>query len=401
MKVLLGVDSIRYPLTGIGTYAMQLCKAYLANPDIELQGISKFSLLSNDKLLRLIAQLERDLLTQDEPVSASNGAKRKHNIRQKIRGVPLSQWGYQAVSAYRSKANLHGFGDDTIHHSPNFIGHPSSCKKVITVHDLSHLAFPQYHPKDRVKYLHKRLASSIDQADHIIVDSDFTRDSMIELGLVHSSQAAKVTTIHLGVDRSFQKVSATVAQQALTEINLSYKAFILSIGTLEPRKNLVRLIQAYQALPAALAEGFPLVIAGGKGWKYNSILDAVKNIKAPHRVILLGYVPTKQMIEVLSSAKCFVYPSLYEGFGLPILEAMKCEVPVITSNDGALKEVAGNGALLCDVYDVDSIADCLRQVLESEELCKSLVARGKEQVTNFSWGKCSENTIKVYRGVVA
>jgi glycosyltransferase involved in cell wall biosynthesis len=175
--------------------------------------------------------------------------------------------------------------------------------------------------------------------------------------------------------------------------------FVLFVGTLEPRKNLMRLVQAYAGLPASVRRHVSLVIAGGPGWLSETLRREVAERGLADRVRFIGYVRDEDMAPLYSLATVFAYPSLYEGFGLPVLEAMACGVPVLTSNVSSLPEVAGGAAVLVAPTDVDAIADGLTQLLDDTALAAKLVARGLEWSTNFSWDRCARETLAVYESV--
>jgi glycosyltransferase involved in cell wall biosynthesis len=173
--------------------------------------------------------------------------------------------------------------------------------------------------------------------------------------------------------------------------------FILFVGTLEPRKNIIRLLEAYARIKDKLPH--KLVIAGTKGWLYQPIFEAVKRLSLRNNVIFLGYVDDGNLPALYNLADLFVYPSIYEGFGLPVLEAMACGIPVITSNVSSLPEVAGDAAVLVDPYNVKELAGAMKHVLTNASLRKQVINKGFQQAKNFSWKKCARETLKVYEEV--
>ena len=269
---------------------------------------------------------------------------------------------------------------------------------MITLHDLSHIRYPQLHPRERVAYLNRQLPQSLQHARHVIVDALATQHELID---IFGIAADKISVIPLGVDSGFQAPHPTGESSTLAALGLLPQQYFLSVGTLEPRKNIERTLQAYAALPEQLRKDFPLVLTGGKGWKDAAILARSKQIKPPGRVILTGYVTQNQLHDLYAGAAAFLYPSLYEGFGLPILEAMASGVPVITSNVSSMPEVAGNAALLIDPTCVDEIAAAMQRIVEDSALAATLGARGKQRAGGFTWARTAEQTLNVYRHVLA
>jgi alpha-1,3-rhamnosyl/mannosyltransferase len=237
----------------------------------------------------------------------------------------------------------------------------------------------------------------LQEARHIITDAQSTRRELIE---IFNLPADKISAIHLGVDARFLAPNLPTAAQTLARFDVRPQHYLLSVGTLEPRKNIERTLLAYATLPANLRGSLPLVLTGGKGWKDEAILARIKQIKPPGRVVLTGYVAHQELLALYASCTVFVYPSLYEGFGLPILEAMAAGAPVITSNTSAMPEVAGDAALLVDPMSVDAIAAAMQRLLEDRELAAALSARGKERARGFTWARTAQETLKVYRRVL-
>jgi glycosyltransferase involved in cell wall biosynthesis len=236
-------------------------------------------------------------------------------------------------------------------------------------------------------------------ATRIIADSEAT---CLDLIRHYHIQEHKITVVYPGCDRSLAPVTD---RELLTSVRARYRlahSYLLYVGTLHPRKNLVRLIEAFAFLTASLdaetkdgASPLQLVLAGQKGWLYDDILAQVRKLGLTERVRLTGYLPPADLPALLSGARAFVFPSLYEGFGLPVLEAMACGTPVICSNVSSLPEVAGDAALLVDPLDVDALAAALEQVVVDPELRRALVERGFRQAARFSWRRCARETLQV------
>jgi alpha-1,3-rhamnosyl/mannosyltransferase len=233
-----------------------------------------------------------------------------------------------------------------VYHEPSFIPLQSCVPTVVTVHDLSHIRFPEYHPAERVKFLNKHLGRAIQAARHVITVSEFTKEEVCRF---FPYAKEKTTAIPLGVDPIFKPRLVSETSETLGKLLLGYGSYILSVATQEPRKNLSGLIKAYLDLPKEVRQEFPLVLVGGKGWRSAEFLELVDFARnQPGRILLTGRVNRSQLADLMSSCKLFAYPSFYEGFGLPIAEALASGVKVLTSNYGAMREAGEPNACLID-----------------------------------------------------
>ncbi|MGD9317175.1 MAG: glycosyltransferase family 1 protein, partial [Anaerolineae bacterium] len=276
-------------------------------------------------------------------------------------------------------------------HSPAFVGPlASACPFVITVHDLSYLFFPQGFRTLNRNYLQTFTRLSVRQARRVIAVSESTkRDLVQQYGL----SPGKVDVVHNGVDPGFRPLPADEVAAFRREEGLPGQ-FILFVGTLEPRKNVVRLVEAYARLPK---DRPPLMLVGGKGWLYDEIFSRVEALGLSSEVRFVGYVPADALPWWYNAADLFVYPSLYEGFGLPPLEAMACGTAVISSTASSLPEVVGQAGLLIDPADAEALAKAMEQVLADREMRKEMRSSGLAQAQNFSWEKTARQTVESYR----
>jgi len=270
---------------------------------------------------------------------------------------------------------------------------------VVTVHDLGYRHFPDAHPLMQRVYLDWSTRFSARAATHLIADSEATKNDLIRF---YNIPAEKITVIYPGRDESLQPVdpSPIRAKYHLPE------EYILHVGTLQPRKNLLRLIEAWHSFvlrpsssvlrpPSSVA----LVLAGRPGWLSAPILAKARAVPAG-RIRLLDYVPDEDLAGLYSGARAFVFPSLYEGFGFPVLEAMACGTPVICSNTSSLPELAGDAALLVDPTDTEALAATVIRVLSEPDRRAALIEKGFEQVKKFSWEKAARETMGVLEKVM-
>jgi glycosyltransferase involved in cell wall biosynthesis len=269
---------------------------------------------------------------------------------------------------------------------------------IVTVHDLGYIYYPEAHrPFDRW-YLNWTTRRHIRVARQIIADSLATKQDLVRF---YQADPDRISVIYLGRDEALKPVTdpALIAQ---TKAECGIEGdYLLYLGTLHPRKNLVRLIEAFaMALPAISLPYLKLVIAGGKGWLYREIFAKVEALGLAGRVIFPGYISESLKPALLSGASAYVFPSLYEGFGLPVLEAMACGIPVLTSQVSSLPEVAGDAALLVDPEEPTEIAQSLVQLMTQPDLRRQLVERGFRQVEKFSWPRAATQLLEIVEKVV-
>ncbi|MFL5760457.1 MAG: glycosyltransferase family 4 protein [Thermomicrobiales bacterium] len=265
--------------------------------------------------------------------------------------------------------------------------HPPS---VVTVHDLGYLCEPEAHPPNQRRMLDWTTRWSCRTATKIIAISHTTKRDLIAHYHVPES---KIRVIHHGISRTFSRASPAEVYRVRNAYDLPDR-FVLFVGTVQPRKNIARIAEAVSRLASA---GLPhkLVVAGKFGWLGEHFERDLETFDRPELVHRLGYIPEGDLTALYSGADAFCFPSLYEGFGLPVLEAMACEVPVVTSNRGSLPEIAGEAALLVDPTSVDQIASALIRVLTDNTERFRLIDGGKQRVRDFSWSKTAVETLRL------
>ncbi|MDD1720249.1 MAG: glycosyltransferase family 4 protein [Methanoregulaceae archaeon] len=262
---------------------------------------------------------------------------------------------------------------------------------IITVHDLTPWLFPVEHPAGVPAFFRLLMPRTLRYADGIIADSRSTKADLVRILGVPEE---KIRVIHLGVDTHFRPVD----DPGVRERYGLEGPFILTVGTLEPRKNLVGLLRAFRILRDG-GIGHRLVVTGGLGWRYKEIFSTIRELHLEKDVILTGYIPGSDLPGVYSAAEVMVYPSLYEGFGFPPLEAMACGCPVVTSNVSSLPEIAGDVAVMVDPRDAGAIAAEIRRLLDDESIRRYISRKGIERAAGFTWEKCVKETMGVYREV--
>jgi glycosyltransferase involved in cell wall biosynthesis len=279
--------------------------------------------------------------------------------------------------------------------APDFVAPPAArARAVVTVHDLSYLTVPQYADPGLRRYLTAAVPRSLRRAAHIVAVSAATRRDLIHhLGLAPE----RVSVVYNGVDARFRPLDAASVAAERARLALPER-FILTVGTLEPRKNHLNLIRAFAQLAGAEPD-LALVVGGRRGWLEEPIFDEVRRLGLDDRVRFLGSVPDADLPALYNAAAVLAYPSWYEGFGLPPLEAMACGTPVVTSTGGALPEVCGEAALIVEPGDVAGLAGALRRALADMALRADLTRRGHEQAARFTWAATARGLIEVFRRV--
>lgn len=282
---------------------------------------------------------------------------------------------------------------NTVFHATNFISLPTKyAKQVVTIHDLAFMKYPKVVEQKIYNYMMRWVPYSVNLADEIIADSENTKKDIIELLKVPEN---KISVIYLAADKHFKKQLNMV----ITNVKLKYKLpdkYFLYLGTLEPKKNLPLLIEAMKLLKQNYDSEYKLVVVGAKGWKFNPIFERVHELGLEEDVIFTGYIADQDLPAIYSGATAFMFPSLYEGFGIPLLEAMQCEVPVIASNASCIPEVVNKGGILLDPTDVESWVEAMHNISSDKELHQQYVKKGLEQASKFSWEKVARETLEVY-----
>ena len=285
-----------------------------------------------------------------------------------------------------------------LYHATNYVAPDNDMPLTVTVYDLSFLRYPETHPADRLAWLNKGFPATIRNADQIITISEFSKKEIIEL--LGVSQR-KISIAYPGVDSRLRPLNPTQLAPRLKAWSLKPGGYILSVGTLEPRKNLTALFKAYELLPDGIKKSWPLVVVGMVGWKEKAIVKEMDALIRKGNLIPLGYLSDDHLAVVYAGAKLFVYPSLYEGFGIPPLEAMACGIPVVSSNRASLPEVVGQAGVMVDPEDFHAIAQALESVLTDSPKCSTMSRLGLQQASKFTWQACAEKTFGVYQKAIS
>ena len=391
VNLLVNINSLRPPLTGIGFYTLNILKCLLVSEQInDIKGFDVKGSYSKLELQRMISLLDESLEETSNKVNFSF----KAGLRNQLKKLPFAINGYAWLNRYRMQRIVEG--SDYIYWEPNYYLFPSQGKSIVTVHDLSHKRYPQYHPWERVKMLNQVLEKSLQMASHICVVSEFTHS---ELQHYYHVEKNKITVIHPGVSKQFKPQTKQIQQDIVKKYQLN-KPYILMIATIEPRKNITGLIYAFEQLPDTIKRHYDLLLVGTKGWRSDEIYQQIANAKQQGWLKQLGYVSQQDLPLLLSAATLMAYPSFYEGFGMPIIEAMASGVPVITSSTASMPEVSGGAAYLIDPFNETSITEALLELLSNESLRQSLIEKGLSRAKYFTWQKSAQQLIESAENLV-
>ncbi len=372
IHVLLNARPLNTVFTGVARYARTLYQ------HINRMGMARVSYFYNGRINDTMPEQSRDAMSRHFPVWVRH----------------IARWARVVVedrllqSYFRNKM----FG---VYHETGLFPLTTSTVTpiVLTIYDLSLITYPQCHPSDRVKnferYFYKRLPS----VAHVITISEFIREEIISILNISPDQ---VTAIPLAASSVFYKRTAEDVRRYLDLQGIPAR-YILTVGTREPRKNLIGLVRAYSKIDTDI----PLLCVGWSGWMNETLPIEIERLRLNGRVRLLGHVSDEELAQLYSGALVSVYPSLYEGFGLPILEAMACDCPVVCSNRSSMPEVAGNAAHLVDPEDEKDIARGLSEMIYDSKLRRVYVDRGRNRVMHFSWDKTARQTVDVFRQVAS
>ncbi|MET3139227.1 glycosyltransferase involved in cell wall biosynthesis [Undibacterium sp. GrIS 1.2] len=366
MKLILAVDALTPSLSGIGRYAWELTSRLAQAGDID-----RIRYIRNGRWVGDPAALLADGYTdQSEPFSKYPRWAKKFCWQQTCKGE--------------------------VFHSPNYFLPEYADKGVATVHDLSVFKFPETHPVERVKHFEKSFDKTLKIASHLITDSEVTRQ---EVMAYFSWPGDKISAIHLGVSPLFASRAPEDLKPVLQPYGLHPGGYSLCVSTIEPRKRIDSLLEAYARLPAHLLAAYPLVLVGGKGWRSDHLHIMIEAGQRAGWLHYLGFVSEVDLPAIYAGAHLFMFPSIYEGFGLPVIEAMASGVPVITSNRSTLPEVSSGATMLVDPDDQELFLSSIRTAIEDTSWRAQAIKNGLAAAKKYNWDVCLKKTMDVYRNI--
>jgi alpha-1,3-rhamnosyl/mannosyltransferase len=378
LRIGLNAAALAAPRTGIGNYIAHLQAALAAHADIELFSFSG-------------GHWQAGVAGAPQPVARGAVTLRLRGLAKPL--LPLvRRWRH----ARQQRAFMRGASQHAIDvcHEPNYVPFEADVPTVITVHDLSWLRHPETHPPDRVRWLARAMPGAVERASAIIVDSDFTRG---EMQSAFPGSGLRLHTVHLGVEGAFHPREAKDTAAALARLGLAHGEYVLTVGTLEPRKNIEHVLEAYARLPARLRDRYALAVAGAPGWRAHRLTRRLRALAASNHARFLAAVAQDDLPSLYAGAAAFVFPSIYEGFGLPPLEAMASGTPVLVAQRAALPEVVGDAAVRLDPEQPHLTAQRIEALLDDPAFAATLRERGLKRAAQFTWASCARKTIAVYR----
>ncbi len=390
MKLILNAEALRPPITGVGNYTFHLLEQF-----ISLAGIDEVQCFTGTGWQSGDAQLAATLAckTRDSSHAAGIQARAVQRARELVGHIPGAKPLYARVMDNRFAAFANR-SPGAVYHETNYVLKPFAGPCVTTVHDLSHLRFPQYHSRHVVDWLDRYLPASLARADRIITVSNLVRRELLEY---YDLPEHKVSTVYEGVEPCYRPRTEGETLAVLSELNLRHKRYVLLVATLEPRKGIDVLLDAWCLLPEALRLHFPLILAGSSGWRNAALRERIAQLSAQGTVRHLGYVRADVLPALMSGAAVFAYPSVYEGFGLPVLDAMSSAVPVVCRAGTSMAEFSDGACVLCETGEPGELAQQLETLLQDPALRDTWGERGRAQAARFTWARCARETAAIYQ----
>lgn len=372
MRIALNARILQAPRTGIGQYLIELIAALDGDPSLELEFFHGWG------------------WSRQLPPAALPGYSH------------WAAWAKQVPGAYRIRRLLEQRRFDQglrrmavdLYHEPSLWPLDFHGPMLMTLHDLTHVHYPQTQPPDRLAEIARRIEPALERAQVVLTDSQFVAD---ELRQHYGVARERLKVAPLGYAQRFHPRSASELGRVTASLGVTPGSYLLCIGTLEPRKNLTLALRAYALLPEAVRRSYPLLIAGMAGWRRGDFADELEAALATGQVRLLGYLDDERLAELLAGARMLLFPSLYEGFGLPVLEAMASGVPVLLSPSSALPEVAGAAGTYIEAGDPEGWSHAILRLIEDEAEWQARRMAGLERARGFSWRRCAETTVAAYR----
>ena len=389
MRVLVNGLAAAGPMTGIGHYTTQLLRCLRAQVDgEEIHAFPNRWLRQTRSLwVHVRSRLERN--GQPSPGSTKATAAKKLGWHGRALRALRSSGQWLLTRSFQAACR----GGFDLYHEPNYIPLASDLPTVATVHDLSVLLHPEWHPTDRVAHFERRFRRGLKQCRHVLAISESARQEIIRTLHILPDQ---VTRTYMGIRPGLTPLPEHKVQQALRQLNLPPR-YLLYVGTIEPRKNLATLLRAYRALDDRIRRAYPLVLVGNWGWNAGEVARLLQSKDSAAEVIHLGYVPEGSLSALYNGARALVYPTLYEGFGLPPVEMLACGGAVLASTAGPLVETVGRQAHLIEPLDLDGWRQSMQRVIEEDDWWQALRRGAVEAAKPFTWEQCAADTLRVYR----
>jgi glycosyltransferase involved in cell wall biosynthesis len=368
LNIILSVEALEPRLSGIGRYSWELAQRIGAAPQVD--GLRFYR--------------NGDWIADPALLLTLEGMPRRHKVHRWVRN--------RTKGLRRMHDRLIARGH--IFHGPNYFLPEIGEGGVITVHDLSIFRYPETHPAERLRYFEREFTASVQRAGHIITDSETTRAEVAEYLSIDPN---RVTAIPLAASPAFHPRPVEAIAPVLARHGLTPQGYALCVSTVEPRKRIAELLHAWEALPPAIRNRWPLMVTGGAGWLSDAVKDLMDKGARQGWVRYLGFVAEEDLPLLYAGAALFVYPSVYEGFGLPPVEAMASGVPVVVANASCLPEVTGGAAMLVSPEDQADFTARLEEALVDDAWRSDARAKGQAVAAGYSWERCARETVALYQ----
>ncbi|WP_020472099.1 glycosyltransferase family 4 protein [Zavarzinella formosa] len=397
MRVVINVTSTAGNKTGIGHHITEMMKALRATGEVELSTyphpvLSKVysSLGGGPKIVPLAPPTPINGGLPAGPLPPRQTQVARATWVRKLRAPLRHAW--QMVNSVYTRAEFDRRRYD-LYHEPNFVPLAGRLPVVVNIYDLSMLLYPQWHPADRIAWFERFFMPNYGKIAHVLAISDYARQEIIKtLGF----PPERVTRTYCGVRKHFRPLPADETANTLRSLGLP-PTYLLHVGTIEPRKNLDMLLRAYCSLPDELRQKCPLVLVGSWGWRMEETARYFDEVARHKNVIRPGYLPDDALPAVYNGARALLFPTVYEGFGLPAAEMLACDGAVISSTAGAVAEVLGKCGHLIDPHDSDGWRNAMAKIITDDDWRNTLRQGGLAQAAQFTWEGCARDTLKAYR----
>lgn len=386
MKLLYNITPLLGEETGIGVYTRKIIEGIKST-----KAINSFGFFSNSKIYDDFL----DIHEQDNQVTNLNSlGQLKQLVYQYVPQVVKTS--YTQLTEKAITRQLQKKYKGYIYHETNYNLLPFEGKKISTFHDLSILHFPEYHPIERIRYFEKHLAYTLENANHFITDSVFVKQEMIDLLGVEED---KISAIPLGVDKIFKLREKEEILPTLRKYKLENVNYFLIVGSFEPRKNIELLLDAYVQLPSDIKSTYKIVHVGPEGWNNSKAWGKALRLKEKGQFIKLGYLSKLELAHIYNGAVLFIFPSVYEGFGFPPLEAMASGTPVLSTNNSSLGEIVKeDNAYIISENNSEELKQTISDIIPSQQF-EEKISMGIQTSKQFDWRNTIQRTEDVYKQV--